>query len=155
VGFVHCPLEHWITHHTVFALVVDFGSDAPLLRLSHPEFVEDLECLFDGHVAVSGWLALHALVAHDFLGGVVSESVAHFNQLDHEVFKFLKVVAGVCHFVRNDAKGSQVVLNRVKEFEFFFDGIGVVKAQDECAVVCFCRLLVDDGRLSMANVQVS
>jgi hypothetical protein len=70
--------------------------------------------------------------------------------------QLLEVVASVSDLVGLDAHKSEILDNGILEFLLLLAGIGVVKTEDERALVLLMRkIVIQQGCLSVADVQIT
>jgi hypothetical protein len=108
VGLGVAAVDDRVTHGFVGVIDGHFGADAPLGAFGGARFHfgEVGEVGFDAGITAGAREALHALVAHFFLLGVVGVGFADFDDVGAVVVHFLEVVAGVAGSVGADAHKS-------------------------------------------------
>mmetsp|Transcript_24367 Transcript_24367/g.45749 ORF Transcript_24367/g.45749 Transcript_24367/m.45749 type:complete len:487 (-) Transcript_24367:1158-2618(-) len=157
VGGQVLAVQHGIAHGAVDALHVDLGPEAPLgaLGVSAAHEVEELHVLLHAKGAPRAVLPVHALLLHRLLGGVVHEGESLLDHLDGVGLHLLKVVGGVGDDVGVDSELAEILDDALLEFFLLLGGIGVVKPNDQLALVPPGVVVVQEDRLGVSDVEVA
>lgn len=107
------------------------------------------------------------------LGSIVCISFARFNKFDSEIIQCIEVVGSVSHDVPANVKESKILQNCVLEFRLpayvsvsvitlreantysLFCRIGIIETDDELSVIHFCKILIQDSSLRVADMQIA
>lgn len=105
VGLGVAAVDDRVTHGFVWVIDGHFGPNTPFHAFGGARFHFGKvgEVGFDGGITVRAREALHALVAHFLLLGVIGVGFADFDDVGAVVVHFLEVVAGVAGSVGADA----------------------------------------------------
>lgn len=135
-------------------LGTDAVGDTLLGTLLH--LLKDAEVLLDGALAALGGTAVHTLITHSLLVGVVGVSHAHTNELLAHVVQVVEVVGSVSHGVGLDTHQGKILNNGILVLGLLLGGVGVVETKTHLALVGdMAEVIAEKSGLGVSDVKVA